>query len=74
VAIFLGLVVLAEAAYLLVTRAGLVTAAGEVPTTFGSPIEVGEVLFSDYLLPFEVTSVLLLVGIIGAIVLTKDEK
>jgi NADH-quinone oxidoreductase subunit J len=37
-------------------------------------VEVGEVLFSSYLLPFEVTSVLLLVGIIGAIVLTKGEK
>jgi len=31
-------------------------------------------LFSDYLLPFEVTSILLLVAMIGAIVLTKREK
>jgi NADH-quinone oxidoreductase subunit J len=74
VAIFLGLVLLAEAAYLLITRSGVVAAAGEVSTTFGSPVEVGQVLFSSYLLPFEVTSVLLLVGIIGAIVLTKGEK
>ena len=31
-------------------------------------------LFNQYLLPFEVTSILLLVAMIGAIVLTKKEK
>jgi NADH-quinone oxidoreductase subunit J len=31
-------------------------------------------LFTDYLLPFEVTSILLLVAMVGAIVLTKQEK
>jgi NADH-quinone oxidoreductase subunit J len=31
-------------------------------------------LFSQYLLPFEVTSILLLVAMVGAIVLTKQEK
>ena len=30
-------------------------------------------LFSDYLLPFEVTSVLILVAIIGAVVLAKRQ-
>jgi NADH-quinone oxidoreductase subunit J len=30
-------------------------------------------LFTDYLLPFEITSVLLLVAIIGAIVLAKRQ-
>ena len=31
-------------------------------------------LFNQYLLPFEITSILLLVAMIGAIVLTKQEK
>jgi NADH-quinone oxidoreductase subunit J len=31
-------------------------------------------LFNQYLLPFEVTSVLLLVAMVGVIVLTKKEK
>jgi NADH-quinone oxidoreductase subunit J len=31
-------------------------------------------LFNDYLLPFEVTSILLLVAMVGAIVLNKQEK
>ena len=35
---------------------------------------VGRVLFSEYLLPFELASVLLLVAIIGAIVMSKARK
>ncbi len=37
--------------------------------TKGGPRDIGEVLFTDYLLPFEVTSVLILVAILGAVVL-----
>lgn len=37
----------------------------------GSVRKIGEVLFTTYLIPFEVVSFLLLVGIIGAIVLAK---
>ncbi len=40
---------------------------------FGSPQSVGELLFTGYLIPFEVTSVLLLVAMVGAILLTRDE-
>ena len=35
---------------------------------------VGEVLFTDYLLPFELASILLLVAIIGAIVMSKTRN
>ena len=35
---------------------------------------LGEALFRDYLLPFEVTSILLLVAMVGAIVLIRKEK
>jgi NADH-quinone oxidoreductase subunit J len=34
---------------------------------------VAQLLFTDFLLPFEITSVLLLVAIIGAIVLAKRQ-
>jgi len=33
--------------------------------------EVGYVLFSEYLLPFELASILLLVAVIGAVVMSK---
>jgi NADH-quinone oxidoreductase subunit J len=50
---------------------------GAVPPVgqaFGSPEAVGEVLFGGYLLPFEVTSILLLVAMVGAIVLTRRQR
>lgn len=39
----------------------------------GGPREIGRLLFTDYLLPFEVTSVLILVAILGAVVLARKE-
>ena len=41
--------------------------------TGGSAQSVGLALFTDYLLPFEVTSVLILIAILGAIVLARKE-
>lgn len=41
--------------------------------TGGTAAHVGAKLFSEYLLPFEVTSVLILVAILGAIVLARKE-
>ena len=39
----------------------------------GGAKEIGMALFTDYLLPFEVTSILILVAIVGAIVLARKE-
>lgn len=39
----------------------------------GSPGAIGSVLFTDYVLPFEATSVLILIAIIGALVLAKRD-
>jgi NADH-quinone oxidoreductase subunit J len=41
--------------------------------TGGLPANIGEKLFTSYLLPFEVTSVLILIAILGAIVLARKE-
>ena len=46
----------------------------EVDPGYGTLEEVGEVLFTEYLLPFEMVSLLLLAAIIGAVVLTRQEK
>ena len=43
------------------------------PGGTGSVAHLAQVLFSEYLLPFEVTSVLILVAIIGAVVLAKRQ-
>jgi NADH-quinone oxidoreductase subunit J len=39
----------------------------------GGALEVGRALFTRYLLPFEVTSILVLIAIVGAIVLARKE-
>ena len=39
---------------------------------FGTVKAVGQILFTQYLLPFEVTSLLLLVAIVGAVVVAKE--
>jgi NADH-quinone oxidoreductase subunit J len=40
----------------------------------GAPEAIGEILFTKYLLPFEITSIILLVAIIGVIVLNQRRK
>jgi NADH-quinone oxidoreductase subunit J len=41
--------------------------------TGGSPRDVGRAIFTEYLLAFEVTSVLILIAILGAMVLARKE-
>ncbi len=41
--------------------------------TFGTTREVGTILFTEFVLPFEVASILLLVAMIGAVVLAKSK-
>ena len=73
-AIFLGAVLLVETTYIVFSQRDLLPGAVEVLDQFGSPKAIGALLFNQYLLPFEATSILLLVAMIGAIVLTKAEK
>lgn len=73
----LALILAVESVYLLITRAR--PAGGVVPpdaavNTVANLRDLGSALFSQYLLPFEVTSILLLVAMVGAIVLTQKEK
>ncbi len=39
--------------------------------TYGTPQAIGKVLFTDFVWPFEIVSILLLVGIVGSIMLAK---
>jgi len=75
--ILLAGILVVEAAYLLVTKArpaGDILAPRATVNTMDNLRELGMALFNQYLLPFEVTSILLLVAMVGAIVLTKKEK
>jgi len=74
VAILSGIILMIEAGYILFFRVPPSRALETVAKDFGSPASIGNVLFGNYLLPFEITSVLLLVAMIGAIVIAKKEK
>jgi len=76
-AITLAVLLVSEAAYLLITRArpvGDIIPPGSVANDPVTLQQLGLALFQDYLLPFEVTSILLLVAMVGAIVLIRKEK
>lgn len=69
IAVGLGFALILLLGYAIIVRApdeGVLAVLGE---GFGSPQQVGTILFDQYLVPFEVTSVLLLVAMIGAIFL-----
>jgi NADH-quinone oxidoreductase subunit J len=73
-AIVLALILLFETGYLAVTRWGGLGMLNQVEAGFGDPQTIGLTLFSQYLLPFEVVSVLLLVAMIGVIVLSRRQE
>ena len=72
---FAGAVLAGFAALIMIyayTRVKL-PAAREMVPGLGNTEMIARSLFTDYLLPFEVTSVLLLVAIVGAVVLAKSK-
>lgn len=81
-AIVLVLLMIAVAAVILfspqagiqLASVGPIDPASEVAGVYGSPQALGEELFKNYVFPFELTGVLLLVAMIGAVVLTRDER
>lgn len=76
-AILLSVILGVEAIYLLFNRAstGLSVASPDASlNSMESLREMAMQLFNQFLLPFEVTSILLLVAMMGAIVLSRPEK
>lgn len=48
---------------------------GSLPLHENNTLQIGTLLYSKYIIPFELTSVILLVALVGAIILAKkDEK
>ncbi|MDQ1000227.1 NADH-quinone oxidoreductase subunit J [Neobacillus niacini] len=73
VLLFLGILGFAAAVYIGIYDFNVV----QVPTDLhvDNTMKIGEALYSKWVIPFELTSVLLLVALVGAIVLAKkDEK
>jgi NADH-quinone oxidoreductase subunit J len=73
-AVALGLVGLVVIGSLVVARWGNLLPLAEQAADYASPEKVGLLLFTKYSLPFEITSIILLVAVIGAVVLTRSEE
>ncbi|MFA6040319.1 MAG: NADH-quinone oxidoreductase subunit J [Methylophilus sp.] len=75
VAGFVGILMVVEMAMVLGGKYFIPTKPVHLPAEHSNTADLGHVLYSDYLLPFELASVVLLVAIIAAIVLTlRDRK
>jgi NADH-quinone oxidoreductase subunit J len=51
-----------------------VTAPPKVPDSFGTVASIGQILFRDFLYPFEAISLLLLVAIVGGVVISRSHQ
>jgi|SRR6185503_11124618 NADH-quinone oxidoreductase subunit J len=73
---FSGLLAVSLGALLVAMLSNSETPPDPVASTdlFGSPEMLAKSLFGDFVLPFEVASILLLVAIVGAVVLAKRER
>lgn len=67
------LIVAAERLFDGSVRAVSVPVVAAAAGSFGGPRAIGELLFTDYMLPFQLLAVLLLAAMVGAIVLTHRE-
>ncbi|MCA0352055.1 MAG: NADH-quinone oxidoreductase subunit J [Chloroflexi bacterium] len=67
----LGVALLAEIGYVAYRGTKLIDAPVADATNIGAPTTISAKLFSTYLLPFEVISILLLIAVVGTVVLTR---
>jgi NADH-quinone oxidoreductase subunit J len=70
-AIILALAVLVEGLYVVLTRISISVTTSAPDALLADPKTIAQVLYTKYSLPFEITSVILLVAAIGAVVLSK---
>jgi NADH-quinone oxidoreductase subunit J len=73
IGILLGVILLSSMIY---TFAGTTNSGITAPTAIqgGDPVVLGELLFTRYILPVEMTAVLLLVALLGALLLARTSK
>ncbi len=74
-AVIIGLLMAVEMVMVLRSKYFIAATVAAKPADYSNTAELGRVLYTDYLLPFELASVVLLVAIVAAIVLTlRDRK
>jgi NADH-quinone oxidoreductase subunit J len=73
-AIPLALILAGVLALNLFGRVGVLQPTAEVADTFGEPAAIGGALFTQYVLPFLTTGLILLVATVGAVILAKPDR
>jgi len=68
-AVVVAIVLIVE--LVLTTKGALEPISSVASETLGNPTDLGRLLFSKYLYPFEITSILIIAALVGAIVLVK---
>ena len=71
---FFAFIAFVELLWIVLSRGGsegLPEAVAALSPGFGSPAEIGRILYTTWLFPFEVTSILLMIAVVGAVVLAK---
>ena len=71
-AIILALALIGVFMFLIFTEGG--ASSGEIPMIDSSPSNLGLTLFENYVLPFEITGVLLIAALIGVVVLGRKRS
>lgn len=70
--LLLGVILLGGLGYSILDRIEPVSDANIAAVQGGAPVVMGRVLFTDYILPFELVGLLLLVALLGALVLGRQ--
>lgn len=74
VAIVVSLIMIAELVLVVISKEFKLERASRSIQDLGNTHELGKILYTDYLLPFETAAVILLVAIVAAIVLTLRQR
>ena len=74
VAIVVSLIMIAELVLVVISKEFKLERASHSIQDLGNTLELGKILYTDYLLPFETAAVILLVAIVAAIMLTLRQR
>jgi NADH-quinone oxidoreductase subunit J len=69
--VLLGIVVFSQLFYAIASVTNTLPVVSENMSAVGSVENIGDVMFTDYLLPFEVTGILLTAAVVGALIIAQ---
>ena len=68
----LGIALLAQTFFIFYAVANTAKNAADQTKTIGTPMSVGQSMYTEYLLPVEIVGILLLMGIVGAMMMSRS--